>query len=142
MPTINGEADRLVSSERVDPMNCSRVPSAYSFPRSARLLSAGDYSNVFKRSKKFTDRYWTVLVHESETGSTRLGLAIAKKRAKRAIDRNKLKRIARESFRLSQGLVAGYDMVVMNRDAAASEDSRVLREALDKILSKVARRSV
>jgi ribonuclease P protein component len=111
------------------------------FPRSARLLSAGDYGTVFKRNQRFGDRYWTLLVHRSNDSPARLGLAIAKKRAKRAVDRNKLKRIAREAFRIKRLQLYGVDLVVMNRDAAASTDNSTLRLAFDKLLDKIEKSS-
>jgi ribonuclease P protein component len=43
----------------------------------------------------------------------RLGLAIAKKLLPRAVDRNRIKRIVRESFRLHQ--LQEYDFVVLAR---------------------------
>ena len=111
------------------------------FPRSARLLSAGDYGRVFKRNQRFGDRYWTLLVYRSNDSPARLGLAIAKKRAKRAVDRNKLKRIAREAFRLKRSQLYGVELVVMNRDAAASTDNTALRQAFDKLLEKIEKSS-
>lgn len=64
-------------------------------------------------------------------------MAIAKKRAKRAVDRNRLKRIAREAFRSYTGALAGSELVVMNRDAAATADARVLRASMDTLLDKI-----
>lgn len=141
-PTINNHHCRPASApvEQVGTLIDRPSPHSASFPRSARLLTAADYSTVFKSSKRFTDRYWTVLVHKASTPSpARLGLAIAKKRAKRATDRNRIKRIAREAFRQSGLRESSLDLVVMNRDAAASEDPRILRQSLDAILNKVSR---
>ncbi len=67
----------------------------------------------------------------------RLGLAIAKKRAKRALDRNRIKRIARETFRHNLAPLEGVEIVVMNRDATATATSAVLRETLELLLAKV-----
>jgi len=112
-----------------------------SFPREARLLDAAGYGQVFKRNKRLSNRYWMVLVHNKNSKSTaesspeaepsRLGLAIAKKRAKRAVDRNRIKRIARESFRHNRERLVGYDAVVMNNDHAASASTIELRQSLD-----------
>lgn len=46
-------------------------------------------------------------------GPARLGLAIAKKQLPRAVDRNRVKRIVRESFREHQ--LQDYDVVVLAR---------------------------
>ena len=109
----------------------------FSFPRSARLLTAADYACVFKKNQRFSDRYWTVLVHADNTIPHKLGLAIAKKRAKRAVDRNKIKRIARESFRAHQHQLTGLQMVVMNRDAATKETTMALRRSMDALYRKI-----
>ncbi len=67
----------------------------------------------------------------------RLGLAIAKKRAKRAVDRNRLKRVAREAFRHRREELSGLAIVVMNRDPAAAAGTAELRMAFDRILDDV-----
>ena len=113
----------------------------FAFPRSSRLLNAGDYSQVFKQNRRFADRFWTALVHRDESRPARLGLAIAKKRARRAVDRNRLKRVTRESFRHQQQTLTGLQIVVMNRDPATKASSGELRASLDTLLGKIIRAS-
>jgi len=110
------------------------------FPRSARLLTPADYSRVFEQATKSTDDCFTVLCRASEKGQSRLGLAIAKKSVKRAVDRNLIKRIIRESFRHHQTELKGLDFVVMARRGLAVEDRARLRTSLDKHWARVAKR--
>jgi len=114
------------------------------FPREARLLNGRAYDAVFRDNRRLADRYWTVLVHRTADDSGgRLGLAVAKKRAKRATDRNRIKRVARESFRQARATrLAGFDVVVMNRDAATGASRAELRAALDALWNKLPRRTV
>lgn len=107
------------------------------FPRACRLLTAGDYSGVFKKSQRYSDRYWTVLVRREVAGDARLGLAIAKKRAKRAVDRNRIKRVARESFRHHRHAMVGHELVAMNRDAAGTAEKAQLRRSIDTLMVKI-----
>ena len=107
------------------------------FPRSARLLTAAEYAGVFRKSRRFSDRYWTVLVRSDAQGQGRLGLAIAKKRAKRAVDRNRIKRVARESFRSHQQQLNGCELVIMNRDDAGKADAATLRTSLDTLIERL-----
>lgn len=111
--------------------------SSCTFPRSSRLLTAADYAQVFKKNERFSDRYWTVLCYSGDDSDAKLGLAIAKKRAKRATDRNRLKRIVRESFRCHRLRLEGRQVVVMNRDLATTESAAVLRSSIDAILLKI-----
>lgn len=57
----------------------------------------------------------------------RLGLAISKKCAKRAVDRNRIKRIVRESFRLHrrEGMPALDLVVLCRRDAIDAPNERL-----------------
>jgi ribonuclease P protein component len=67
--------------------------------------------------------------------SSRIGFAIAKKRVSRAPGRNRLKRIARESFRHNRHSLAGapnaYDIVVLANRAAAAASNEQLFQSLD-----------
>lgn len=110
-----------------------------SFPRSRRLLTGRDFDTVFKRNQRVANRYWTVLGHNHNEGQARLGMAIAKKRAKHAVTRNRIKRVCRESFRLQGDALTGFDVVVMNRDAAASASKIELRRSLDELWVKLSR---
>jgi len=106
------------------------------FPRSARLLSAADYAAVFGDNKRLSDKNWTVLVARGQSDKPRIGMAVAKKRAKRAVDRNRLKRIVRESFRLKKAELEGIDMVVMNRDHSIKASNSELRDSLIRLFEK------
>lgn len=56
---------------------------------------------------------YLVLYRNNQLGYPRLGLAISKKCARRAVDRARLKRVARESFRLNRFRLGGWDIVVL-----------------------------
>ncbi|MEN8220394.1 MAG: ribonuclease P protein component [Pseudomonadota bacterium] len=98
----------------------------YLFTRQLRLLKAQDYKYVFERPAKSTDPYLTVLARPNGRDFARLGLAISKKRLKRAVDRNRLKRLIRESFRHHQSHLAGLDCVVLAKNGVAQVNNHTL----------------
>lgn len=61
----------------------------------------------------------------------RLGMAVAKKCAKRAVDRNRLKRLARESFRQHKHSLAGFDIVLLARHASVTASNAELLKSLE-----------
>lgn len=62
----------------------------------------------------------------NDAGEARLGLAIAKKQVRRAVDRNRIKRVVRESFRHHQNQLASMDCVVMaRRDTSAAPNEEL-----------------
>jgi len=67
----------------------------------------------------------------------RLGLAISKKAAKKAVTRNKIKRTIRESFRLNQARLQDWDVVFVARPAAAQLSSEQLQQLILKIWTRI-----
>ena len=104
--------------------------TARRFTRQQRLLQAIDYGRVFDKPERRSDKFFTILHISNGQDAGRLGLVIAKKRARRAVDRNRIKRIIRESFRHSQQDLAGKDIIVLARDPAAKADRASLFKSL------------
>jgi ribonuclease P protein component len=104
---------------------------ACGFPKSRRLLSKKDYRLVFAESVRASDVYLTVLARSNKRPVARLGLAISRKALRRAVDRNRVKRVIREHFRLRHVMLAGLDIVVMARSACATADRSALRSSLN-----------
>ncbi len=75
--------------------------------------------------------------HESHP---RLGLAIATRTFGTAVARNRIKRIARESFRLNQHTLPSVDVTIAARDAARGARAADLRASLERHWLTIARR--
>lgn len=88
----------------------------FCFTPSQRLLNANDYKNVFDQSHfRASHKNALMLAHLNEKDFARLGLVFGKKNVARAVDRNRLKRISREQFRLRNEDLAGLDIIIMAR---------------------------
>lgn len=110
------------------------------FPRAHRLTKPAEFRFVFAENQRAGDRYCTLLARPSGLPQARLGLAIAKRRVRLGVDRNRIKRLIRESFRHNQHLVEGLDIVAMARDGAGSADPKELRASLDRQWQRLAKR--
>ena len=73
-----------------------------------------------------------VLARRNSEGIARLGLAIAKKQVKRAVDRNRIKRVIRESFRKQGTSLQGYDFVVLARRDTSQHNNDKLTASLER----------
>jgi ribonuclease P protein component len=88
-------------------------------PQDARLRNSAEFRVVYERGRRFDGRLMTVFVRPNDLGRHRLGITASKKVSRRAVDRNRLKRLLRETFRLSgetlEGLQGKYDWVLNPR---------------------------
>ena len=87
---------------------------------------------MFARPQRSADAYFTVLAVQRDRDPARLGLAIAKKQIRLATERNRLKRLVRETFREHRAQLVGLDLVVMAHRTAAEADKRRLRSSLQR----------
>lgn len=81
-----------------------------------------------------------VLARANGLQYARLGLAITKKKTKRAVDRNRLKRLVRESFRSHQHLLTGMDLVVLNQRGKLLATNSQYYSSLSRHWQKLAKR--
>ena len=82
------------------------------------MLSSVDYKRVFSCAEfKAYSHQVMILARRSDSSQShsRLGLVISKKNAKKAVLRNRFKRIVRESFRANQKSLKNFDFVVLAR---------------------------
>jgi ribonuclease P protein component len=79
----------------------------FRFPKSARISSKKDIDRLFDKGESFIAYPLRIVyrsdveANPSESGISIL-ISIPKRRIKRAVDRNRLKRLVRETFRLNQ----------------------------------------
>ena len=92
-------------------------------PRGSRLKRSRDFQAVYKRRSSWASPHLILYVRfraPREGADSRLGFVISKKIAKRAHDRNRLKRRLREISRLHllAGSLRPYDALVVARTAS------------------------
>ena len=90
------------------------MTTLYGYSTDVRIHCAADYKSVFDGALfKVHQPHFLFLAKISEQPNSRLGIVVAKKKVRRAHERNRVKRLARESFRLHQQQSNVLDIVVM-----------------------------
>lgn len=103
------------------------------FSRELRLLAPTQFKAVFEQPLRASTPELTILARQNTIENPRLGLTVAKKHLKRAHDRNRIKRIVRESFRLKQHELPNFDFVFVAKGGIGKLDNATLFSTLDKL---------
>jgi len=116
------------------------MPGEQNFPRACRLLKPAEFQQVFAQNQRSSDAGMTLLMSEVEGTQARLGLAIAKKQIRLAVQRNRIKRLIRESFRHHRQHLPQRDFVVLVRQPILQMDNTAVRNALHKHWQRLSRK--
>ncbi len=89
------------------------------FRRHERINDPRVFRLAFERKRSASDSAMIVYGLENGLDHSRLGISVGRRRVRHAHDRNRVKRLLREAFRLSKAeLPAGVDLIVVPRNGA------------------------
>lgn len=103
------------------------------FHRGLRLLAPEHFRYVFQDPARASTPEVTILARPNSLDNPRLGLTVAKKHVKRAHERNRIKRLCRESFRLLQHELPNYDFVIVAKAGIGKLDNQTFSQTLSKL---------
>jgi len=111
---------------------------AHAFGKEEKILKKRDYTRVYEQGKRIYSRRFTIIVSPNPDGKTRLGTTVSKKTGN-AVQRNRIKRLLREFFRLNKSrLPASLDIVIIaKRDILPLGYQDVCRELESRLIHRV-----
>lgn len=103
-----------------------------------RLRRAADFRQLYASGRRLGAEPFTAVVRPNQQGAARLGLSIAARNVRRAVHRNRVRRLIRESFRQCCGQLPALDIVVGVRSGVQAVSNARLRASLDGLWQKIA----
>lgn len=94
------------------------------------LKSNEDFKEVYSTGKSFANKYLIMYVKRNDLSINRLGISVSKK-VGNSVVRHRIKRLIRESYRLSEdSIIIGLDLIVVARAGAKDKNYNEIESAL------------
>lgn len=108
-------------------------------PKLHRLTEKKDYQEVLKHGKMYQGQYFG-LAHVAHEGPLKIGIIVSNKVSKRAVERNRIRRIVRRVARtFLETTTEGYRFVFLAKKSAERAESRNLLTDTTSLLNKYAK---
>jgi ribonuclease P protein component len=103
-----------------------------------KLVLPEEFKAVLGAEYRRTGKNFLVRALPNTRSAARLGLIASRKASPRAVDRNRGKRLARESFRALQSQLPAMDIVLQQKNDLRKCSNPVIRRELDRLLLEMA----
>lgn len=102
-----------------------------------RIKKERDFNKIYRKGAFLGGDFFNINYIDTRGSETRLAVVISKKIAKKAVERNQVKRKVREALRiLYPSLVQGYDIVVGVKKEALDKEQDFIKNELKKQLGR------
>jgi len=115
----------------------SSVKLSFALPKQLKLTHAEQFAATFRSGKKYSCGFLALFVKPNDLEHPRLGVVVSKKAVRKAVARNQIKRLMRESFRLNQHTIGGFDIVAVAYADIKKFNKTDIRQTLDKQWAKL-----
>ena len=101
------------------------------------LRNSREFSKVYRSGKSFADRYLVLYYRKNGLDCNRIGFSVSKKVGK-AVVRNRVKRLLKESYRLNfDDYEKGYDFVIIARVSSNNVGYKEINKSMSKLFRRI-----
>jgi ribonuclease P protein component len=114
-----------------------KIETTFKFPSSFRLKNSAQIQKILACAKKYRYPNLSVFIASNILKYPRLAIIISRKNVAKAVERNRIKRLIRESFRLNQDKITSNDIIVFGYRGINALTNFELQQCLIKIWQKL-----
>ena len=111
--------------------------ATFRLARQAKIVKTDDFSSVFNLRKRIASQHLVMRYRINEANMPRLGLIVSKKTAKLAVQRNYMRRVLRELFRLNQQQLPVVDLVIQVQKPFNKPEFTLIKQEFEILLLKL-----
>ena len=102
-----------------------------------RIRKQKEFENVFNKGRYVSEWFLTLKFVSNDLGFSRFGFIISNKVSKKAVERNRAKRLLRESIRLFQNKIKPQiDFVFIAKKEIIGKDFAEVNDCVEKLLKR------
>ena len=113
----------------------------FGFTGREKLKKTDEFSSVFNFRKRIHGSYLSLHYMPNTLGHARLGIIVGRKTARRAVQRNYMKRLLRELFRLAQPQLPAADILARPQRAFTRAEYAMIRQEFLRLLEQLRERT-
>ncbi len=111
------------------------------FSESWRIRTTDEFRCVYVTRQQVIGRYYLLYYRENEIKHSRLGVVIGKYNVRKAVWRNRLKRVVKEAFRIRKKGLPAFDIVVVAKASSVEAGNKELYQCINKLFTQLERQS-
>jgi ribonuclease P protein component len=113
----------------------------FGFTSRLKIKKTDDFSSVFNFRKRISGQFLVIHYMPNSLEHARVGLIVGKKTARRAVNRNYMKRVLRELFRQEQHVLGGVDILARPQKAYTHENFSQIKAEFLQLINKLCERT-
>ena len=117
--------------------DATRTTETVSKPLRLNRLVSAQYKVVFGQKRSLYGQTMSVWVADSKDADRKVGVIVSKRTFRRAVDRNRAKRLMREAFRLTcSRLIPGVHLILIARSGISGKTSADVMRDFERVAKR------
>jgi len=118
-------------------MTVKNLNSIIMLKKKLRIRKQKDFDNIFSKGSYFSEKFLGLKVVENKLEISRFGFIVSNKISKKAVERNRIKRLLREVIRLKQDKIKpGFDAIFIFRGKEIKKSFKDVDAVVENLLKR------
>ena len=109
----------------------------YNFSFHWRIHTTTEFYRVYSKGWCLSGRYYLLYYRNNSFDYPRLGVVASRRSLKKAIVRNRARRVVKENFRLKKGLLHPMDIIFIAKSQSGGASKKELNECISQLLDQL-----